>query len=489
MSLVAGVIFDESVLFSNADDSSFQLRPGAPLLLSKFHLSNIRMVLSLSLSLCAISYGLDLSADKESGLKRMAVEYSCEFFLFDTSMDGAVNEICRSWSDVGGSIEGASACDNLSMLNISKIEELPLTICRLNKKAIGNALIVGYIMKPSREEDFAKRGAFPMIMEDHSDFVVIDQLDNIFPVLDRLKIQLILLGLQDLNVEGRCRIRAPHFLKVLYSYIYIYNSKMQVNDFSDPDLAQRLSKAKLYFPSIVKPQVACGVADAHSMAIVFGVEDFKHLRVPVPAIVQEYVNHSSTLFKFYVLGENVFHAVKKSTPNSINLMKSYERNGFRPIMFDRLGVSSSNTVPRQVGDEGQVDEPDADDAPIEVGSEDEEYDVVSVHSLKSLPIDTESGHSGDVTSFKVDDLDLGLVKDAANWLAGKLDLTIFGFDVVSVQWFQIQEGTGDHVIVDVNYLPSFKEVPKDIAILAFWDAIKSKLELKKTNRAAKTLTP
>ncbi|KAL5780991.1 hypothetical protein ACOSP7_006020 [Xanthoceras sorbifolium] len=172
MSLVAGVIFDESVLFSNADDSSFQLRPGAPLLLSKFHLSNIRM---------AISYGLDLSADKESGLKRMAVEYSCEFFLFDTSMDGAVNEICRSWSDVGGSIlyvvsdnkdafhklschwliivigiEGASACDNLSMLNISKIEELPLTICRLNKKAIGNALIVGYIMKPSREEDFAK---------------------------------------------------------------------------------------------------------------------------------------------------------------------------------------------------------------------------------------------------------------------------------------------------------------------------------------------
>ncbi|KAL5780990.1 hypothetical protein ACOSP7_006019 [Xanthoceras sorbifolium] len=160
---------------------------------------------------------------------------------------------------------------------------------------------------------------------------------------------------------------------------------MQVNDFTDPDLAQRLSKAKLYFPSIVKPQIACGVADAHSMAIVFGVEDFKHLSVPLPAIVQEYVNHSSTLFKFYVLGENVFYAVKKSTPNSINLMKSYERNGFRPIMFD---------------------------------------------SLKSLPIDTESGHSGDATSFKVDDLDLGLVKDAANWLAGKLDLTIFGFDVV-----------------------------------------------------------
>ena len=48
-----------------------------------------------------------------------------------------------------------------------------------------------------------------------------------------------------------------------------------------------------------------------------------------------------------------------------------------------------------------------------------------------------------------------------------------------VVWMQIQEGTGDHVIVDVNYLPSFKEVPNEVAIPAFWDAIKKKHELKK----------
>ncbi|TXG68168.1 hypothetical protein EZV62_003103 [Acer yangbiense] len=494
MMFVGGVILDESVLF--------QVRGGAGVLIRKLHRSNIPT---------AICYGLDLSAHKVSELKRMAVEYSCECFLLNASMDDAVNQISTAWSDVGGSIlyvvshnkdsfrklnchwpvivvgvEGVSACDNSTMLYINKLEELPLTICRLNKKAIGDAQIVGYIMKPSREEDFAKRGAFPMyptpnrliflpltfeiplssqlkevdvilhkatdeivsielgsssesctrityttgmqevqrFMEDHSDFVVIDPLDNIFSVLDRLKIQLILLGLQDLNVEGCRTIRAPHFLKV--------------NNFSVLDLAQRLSEAKLSFPSIVKPQVACGVADAHSMAIVFGVQDFKDLSVPLPAVVQEYVNHSSTLFKFYVLGENVFHAVKKSTPNSENLMKSYERNGLRPIMFD---------------------------------------------SLKSLPTDTENGNSGDVVSFKVDDLDLGLVKDAAKWLAGKLDLTIFGFDVV------IQEGTGDHVIVDVNYLPSFKEVPKDIAIPAFWDAIKTNFESRKTERATRTLSP
>lgn len=32
-----------------------------------------------------------------------------------------------------------------------------------------------------------------------------------------------------------------------------------------PNLEQRLAEAKLSLPNIVKPQVACGVADAHSM--------------------------------------------------------------------------------------------------------------------------------------------------------------------------------------------------------------------------------
>lgn len=50
--------------------------------------------------------------------------------------------------------------------------------------------------------------------------------------------------------------------------------------------------------------------------------------------------------------------------------------------------------------------------------------------------------------------------------------------------FQIQEGTGDHVIVDVNYLPSFKEVPDEVAIPTFWEAIKEKLTGKKSTEAA-----
>ncbi|KAF2288258.1 hypothetical protein GH714_005348 [Hevea brasiliensis] len=140
---------------------------------------------------------------------------------------------------------------------------------------------------------------------------------------------------------------------------------------------------------------------------------------------KEYVDHSSTLFKIYVLGEKVFYAVKKSTPNVDILMNLSKKNGHGPLLFD---------------------------------------------SLKSLPTSIEQSRSEDPSVANSHHFDLGLVTDAANWLARKLDLTIFGFDVV------IQEGTGDHVIVDVNYLPSFKEVPNEVCIPAFWDAIKMKFE-------------
>lgn len=56
---------------------------------------------------------------------------------------------------------------------------------------------------------------------------------------------------------------------------------MQVNSFDEPDLVQRLHDAKLSLPSIVKPQVACGVADAHSMVnISLNTNKYKYLLVP-----------------------------------------------------------------------------------------------------------------------------------------------------------------------------------------------------------------
>lgn len=57
--------------------------------------------------------------------------------------------------------------------------------------------------------------------------------------------------------------------------------------------------------------------------------------------------------------------------------------------------------------------------------------MASSHSLKSLPTAREV-QSGDAKTDKFNNqqMDLGLVTDAAKWLARMLNLTIFGFDVV-----------------------------------------------------------
>lgn len=50
-----------------------------------------------------------------------------------------------------------------------------------------------------------------------------------------------------------------------YAFQSKFNLRLQVDSFNEPNLEQRLVEAKLSLPNIVKPQVACGVSDAHSM--------------------------------------------------------------------------------------------------------------------------------------------------------------------------------------------------------------------------------
>lgn len=486
MGVVRGVILDESVLFvggdADGDKNVSLLHPGVESLIKTLFLSRTRI---------GIAYSVDLPNVKVSVLKRIASLYSLHCFVLNDPVNEVVMpEWCntenesviylvsskklllrklRSYNwlivvlNVGGENESESSCES-DAPNISNLAELPLTICRLNKRLTGSSfLTVGYTMKPSRVEDFAKRGAFPLYptenglmfvslmatlplasqlkdvdivlhkatdeilsveenkltftqkmqelqryLDQNQDFCVVDPLVNIYPILDRLEIQQVLLGLSELNTEGSCLIRGARFLKV--------------DNFTEVNFASELADTGLSLPCIVKPNVACGVSDAHKMAIVFRIEDFKRINVPLPAVIQEYVDHSSTLYKFYVLGEKVFYAVKKSIPNADILMKSSSGDDLKPLEFDSLK---------------------------------------SLPTAKSTVID--SGASNE-------SIDLKLVTDAANWLRKRLSLTIFGFDVV------IQEGTHDHVIVDVNYLPSFKEVPDDISIPAFWAAIRNKFD-------------
>ncbi|GER53705.1 inositol-tetrakisphosphate 1-kinase [Striga asiatica] len=548
MGVVRGILVESDLLISpSAGDANGDavLRPGADLLLRRLRYSKIPF---------GISHEPGPSRPKECLLQELANTYCCTNVCLSPE-DDLSSKVAHIWEGNGGTFiyvvsgckadiyhkeagvgwlkvivgsaeenpfndPGYDVATGTSNIFIQKLEELLLLICSLNKKAMhGEGLIVGYVMKPSREEDFAKRGAFPLrptqnglmflplqyelplthqlklvdaVLHKATDEIlavdmcspselsekvtftsnlqelqkcmksqpvccVIDPISNISPILDRLEIQQILIGLEALNIHGRSKIRAPHFLKVSYHRVYLsyddilsssllfgknlctryqefplqLNLRLQVDSFHQPYLEQRLAEAKLSLPNIVKPQVACGVSNAHSMAIVFKVDQYKDLNVPLPAVVQEYVDHSSLIYKFYALGSKVFYAVKKSIPNTDILMNLFADKGSKPLHFD---------------------------------------------SLKSLPVATEQ------LSASNHQLDLDLVNDAANWLRRTLDLTIFGFDAV------IQEGTGDHVIVDVNYLPSFKEVADGVALPAFWDALSEKIASEKNKQSNESET-
>jgi hypothetical protein len=393
----------------------------------------------------------------------------------------------RSLVVLGGSSSSSSAGEDVLL----QLEDLFLALARLNKKALGDGgdklVVVGHSMKWSREKDFLKRGALPFVplpqqtitanraslsfipiqldrpvepqlaavdlvlhkptdeivsiaqnptatvaeritfsegvqklqryLEANPQLPVVDPIQNIMPLLDRAATRNLLEDLGDARVSSRTVVRAPR--------------SVEVKNLEHP---QQLEEALLHvsFPTIVKPLMACGASEAHTMAVVFKKEGYEGLQVPMPAVIQEYVDHGSCVYKFYVLGNKVMHSCRRSMPNAAS-----------------LAVSS--------------------------GSSNSEISALVFDSLKSLPVSfTAAGESSKNPQATAaanqvvegdGSLDVEAVEAAAAWLRTKLGLTIIGFDIV------VQVGTLDHVMVDVNFFPSFRDVPDVEAIPAFWSAL------------------
>jgi glutathione synthase/RimK-type ligase-like ATP-grasp enzyme len=96
-------------------------------------------------------------------------------------------------------------------------------------------------------------------------------------------------------------------------------------------------------------------------------------------------------------------------------------------------------------------------------------DDVSVYLRGSIdPVQGESGFDSQSDIFKrpylgsVPEFDLAIIKNYAAAIEKELNLGLFGFDVVK------SKSTNDLYVVDVNYFPSFKEVPDFEEKLVSW---------------------
>lgn len=73
---------------------------------------------------------------------------------------------------------------------------------------------------------------------------------------------------------------------------------------------------------MVKTTAACGAIETHEMAIVFNVDnlfqvltDRSKYKIPLPVVIQQYINHDATLYKVYVIGKETFVQARQSIRN------------------------------------------------------------------------------------------------------------------------------------------------------------------------------
>jgi hypothetical protein len=177
------------------------------------------------------------------------------------------------------------------------------------------------------------------------------------------------------------------------------------------------SNRGLTTPLIIKPLIAAGTKQSHCMLI--ALQETSFVKLPPKSIVQEFINHNSTLYKIYVLGDFV---------------SVYERHSL-PNLPDDLSKATVDLV---------------------------EFDSQRPYpKLRDFGIETDGSDKSSKVPFGNEiAVTIEEVMPVVNALKKAFGLEIFGFDILR------RSSDAEWLVVDVNYFPSFKEVPNFPSLLA-----------------------
>lgn len=224
---------------------------------------------------------------------------------------------------------------------------------------------------------------------------------------------------------------------------------LECNGVVQLDAVAAVREACLDFPLLCKPLTAAGTKASHHMAIVLEASALD--RVPRPCLCQAYVNHDATLYKVYVLGELISVHKRRSLPN-------LPRGPNEDDALVQQGKSSSSTSPiiSYMAFDSQRPYPRLRDFGYEAATSAAPTTNSTNNTggaADTAAVTSEPGRSAAV----VTDKEVGPVVQA---LKQAFQLELFGFDVL------VACETGELLVVDVNYFPSYKEVPNFAARLA-----------------------
>ncbi|KAJ1623819.1 inositol-tetrakisphosphate 1-kinase [Pavlovales sp. CCMP2436] len=193
-------------------------------------------------------------------------------------------------------------------------------------------------------------------------------------------------------------------------------------------LADEICRTGLTYPVILKPLVACGAADTHTLCVVWseagaGSREARAQRSPL--LAQELVPHDGVMVKGYAVGRAVHSAMRPSLPAA-------KPDGWPDVLvFDSQQPLGQALRPRSPGP--------SDAAARKQGRADPALGAEQDRALKPLGPQA-----------------LCEIAQAISEAFGGLQL--FGFDVV------VERGSGRPMIVDVNSLPhsaqSFPGLPR-----------------------------
>ncbi|RLN60147.1 hypothetical protein BBJ29_003434 [Phytophthora kernoviae] len=190
-------------------------------------------------------------------------------------------------------------------------------------------------------------------------------------------------------------------------------------------LHKSLDEGETRLPLICKSVEACATDRSHMMSVITKREDLRYVEYPalyqveldmlvvVAAIVGEFINHSSRLFKGYVLGDIINVAERRSLPNLV-------AGSAQHVHF--------NTQ--------------------------ENYPTTKDFH----PHDNHTSQEDTINGRTQNDI-FAAVRAIGKRLRDQLKLTLFGFDVI------VADDTQDLYVIDVNYFPSYREMDDLSAIL------------------------
>jgi len=291
---------------------------------------------------------------------------------------------------------------------------------------------------------------------DHPACCLLDHPNNVQAVLSRCDIACTLSEcLKKVMTKSGIPVRTPRFHMVRGGE----ERMMHINNVAPSDreaslsivqeVTAQINNGLFNYPIIAKPLTAAGTVESHEMAVILSQPGLK--KVHYPCLLQEYANHDELLFKVYVLGDKVWVFSRPSLPN---LPKGESQFG----SLDEGYVEFDSQQPYPKASDFGISQNTSSEAVNDNGDGNPSLDNVdNPHVVRSTDL------TGGVTAEEI--------QPVADCLRRAFGLELFGFDIILVQNYQPKSKPDNPCrrqmfVIDVNYFPSYKEVPNFPELLA-----------------------